>query len=211
MDAFLGSGRDDAERFCELLTDHLRTLMLLSVCGADTDLVDVPGSLRERLAEQAGRFDAPTYVYMIALGHELRRTVKSSGGGRALLDAAAVRLAMSEQFSDIKAALASAGTAPAVAQKKSGPPAVPRPASIAACRPGAGACQACCHTAAFDQGTFGGIAGGAHCGCQPRRQGQGRNRPGRSPGDGLVRRLSGRRAGQGQRRGRRRAKRHSRR
>ena len=136
VDAFLGSGRT-AERFCEVLTDHLRTLMLLSVCGADTDLVDVPGSLRERLAEQAGRFDAPTYVYMIALGHELRRTVKSSGGGRALLDAAAVRLAMSEQFSDIKAALASAGTAPAVAQQKSGPPAVPRPRPSAPAAPAA--------------------------------------------------------------------------
>ena len=79
--------------------------MLISVCGADTDLVDVPPSVRTELADQAKRFDAPTYVYMISLLEELRRNVKSSGAARALADAAIVRLAMSHKFTDLDALL----------------------------------------------------------------------------------------------------------
>ncbi len=125
VERFLSSGRT-AERFCEALLDHLRTLMVLAVCGEETDLADVPGQLRIRLAAQAGRFDAATYVFMIALGHELRRAVKSSGSSRALLDAAVVRLAMSEQFSDIKAALSSMAGTPAATAPAAQPLASPR-------------------------------------------------------------------------------------
>jgi len=108
VERFLGCGRTP-ERFCEALLEHLRALMVLAVCGPDTELVDAPSQLRPRLAEQAGRLDAPSYVYMIALVQELRRAIRSAGATRALLDAAVVRLAMSEQFSDIKSALAALG------------------------------------------------------------------------------------------------------
>ncbi|HEY3244751.1 MAG TPA: DNA polymerase III subunit gamma/tau [Phycisphaerae bacterium] len=91
-----------AERFCEAVIDHVRTLMLLAVCGADTDLVDLPAPLRKKLTEQAQRFDAPTYVYIVALLEELRRSVKSSGSSRALLDAAIVRLASVKQFTQLE-------------------------------------------------------------------------------------------------------------
>jgi len=100
LDRALQSGRT-VERFCDHLIEHLRTLMLIRVCGQETDLVDVAGSMKTKLAEQASGFDAPTYVYMITLLEELRRNVKFSGAERALADAAIVRLAMSEQFSDI--------------------------------------------------------------------------------------------------------------
>ncbi len=100
LDVALQTGRT-VDRFCDHLIDHVRTLMLIRVCGADTDLVDVGDAMRSTLAEQAGQFDAPTYVYMIALLEELRRSVRSSGAARALADAAVVRLAMSRQFSDI--------------------------------------------------------------------------------------------------------------
>ncbi|MFQ5491754.1 MAG: hypothetical protein ACE5GE_13630, partial [Phycisphaerae bacterium] len=107
----LGAGQT-AERFCESLLEHLRTLMLLAVCGHETDLIDAPASLREQLAKQASRFDAPTYVYMISLLQELRRSVKFASAGRALVDAAVVRLALAEQFTDLKTLLgAVAGTA----------------------------------------------------------------------------------------------------
>ncbi|UCE61355.1 MAG: DNA polymerase III subunit gamma/tau [Phycisphaerales bacterium] len=100
LDHALQSGRT-VERFCDHLVEHVRTLMLLKVCGWETDLVDVAAGVRPGLVEQAGHFDAPTYVYMIALLEELRRNVKFSGAARALADAAVVRLAMSSQFSDI--------------------------------------------------------------------------------------------------------------
>ncbi len=100
LDAALQTGRT-VDRFCEHLIDHVRTLMLMQVCGAETDLVDVADGMRSTLADLASKFDAPTFVYMIALLEELRRNVRSSGATRALADAAVVRLAMSRQFSEI--------------------------------------------------------------------------------------------------------------
>lgn len=93
------------DRFCEDLITHLRTLMLIRVCGAETELVDAAAQMRGTLAEQACRFDPPTYVYMIALLEELRRHVKFNGAARALADAAVVRLAMARQFSDLGSVL----------------------------------------------------------------------------------------------------------
>jgi DNA polymerase-3 subunit gamma/tau len=105
LDRALGSGRTP-DRFCDHLIDHVRTLMLLRVCGDDTDLVDVAGSVRPALVAQAAHFDAPTYVYMITLLEELRRNVRNSGSARALADAAVVRLAMAQQFTDLGPLLA---------------------------------------------------------------------------------------------------------
>ncbi len=116
----LASGQT-IERFCELMVEHLRTLMLFSVCGAETDMVDLPAPVRERLAEQATRFDPPTFVYLVSLMEEVRRSVKSSNASRALLDAAIVRLAMAENFSNIEKLLGQlddSGTATAASQKK---------------------------------------------------------------------------------------------
>jgi len=100
VEASLQSGRT-AERFCEHLMEHVRALMLMRVCGQETELVDVASNLRAPIMEQSLRFDAPTFVYMLSMLEELRRNVKSSGAGRALVDAAVVRLSMSRQFSDI--------------------------------------------------------------------------------------------------------------
>jgi DNA polymerase-3 subunit gamma/tau len=100
LDQALQTGRT-VDRFCDHLIEHVRTLMLLRVCGPDTDLVDVAATMRTTLAAQAEKFDAPTYVYMVALLEELRRNVKLSGAARALADAAVVRLAMSHQFTDL--------------------------------------------------------------------------------------------------------------
>ena len=105
LDTALQTGRT-VDRFCEHLIEHLRTLMLIHVCGVDTDLVDVSVSLREQLQKQASRFDAPTYTYMIALLEELRRNARSTGASRALADAAIVRLALSHQYTDIDTLLA---------------------------------------------------------------------------------------------------------
>ncbi len=100
LDRALQSGRT-VDRFCDHLIQHVRTLMLIRLCGKDTDLVDAAGSARSALNTQAAKFDAPTYVYMISLFEELRRNVKFSGAARALADAAIVRLAMSHQFTDL--------------------------------------------------------------------------------------------------------------
>jgi DNA polymerase-3 subunit gamma/tau len=100
LDRALQTGRT-VERFCDHLVDHARTLMLMRVCGDETDLVDVSETMRPQLSEQAKQFDAPTYVFIINLLEELRRSVKFSGAARALADAAVVRLALSRQFTDL--------------------------------------------------------------------------------------------------------------
>ena len=78
---------------------------MLRVCGGETDLVDVPAGLRGDLAEQSKQFDAGAFVYMISVLEELRRSVKSSRSGRALVEAAIVRLAEASKFSSIESLL----------------------------------------------------------------------------------------------------------
>ena len=102
LDAALQSGRT-VEKLCDHLIEHVRSLMLLRLCGPETELVDVPSQLRESLHERSQSFDPPTYVFMISLLEELRRNARSESGGRALADAAVVRLAMSAQFSNLGA------------------------------------------------------------------------------------------------------------
>ncbi len=137
LDHALQSGRT-VERFCDQLVEHVRTLMLLRVCGKETDLVDVAPQIRPQLAQQSEFFDAPTYVYMITLLEELRRNVKFSGAARALADAAIVRLAMSHQFTDINELIEGldqdadgpgAPTGPTPAKKKAAEPDRPLNAS----------------------------------------------------------------------------------
>ncbi len=104
-DVSLGQGHA-LDYWCTLLIGQLRDLMVLRVCGGETDLVDVPAGLRERLINQARQFDEGAFVYMITVLEELRRSVKSSGSGRALVEAAIVRLAEASKFSSIESLLA---------------------------------------------------------------------------------------------------------
>src|SRR6478609_3456152 len=46
-----------ADSMVASLVDHLRNLLILRTCGADSELVEVPGVALSDLAEQAGRFD----------------------------------------------------------------------------------------------------------------------------------------------------------
>ena len=104
VDESLGQGYT-LDYWCTLLIDQMRDLMVLRVCGAETELVDAPAGLRPVLLEQSGKFDAGAYVYMISLLEELRRSVKFSGSGRALVDSAVVRLAEASNFSSIETLL----------------------------------------------------------------------------------------------------------
>ena len=91
------------EQLTRALQDHFRDLMVLRHCGDNTDLVDLSDPvLKDRLKEQAQRFDDANLVYSITVMEELHRAVKSGGAGRALLEAAVVRLAGTPRFSDTK-------------------------------------------------------------------------------------------------------------
>jgi DNA polymerase-3 subunit gamma/tau len=83
------------------LIDHLRNLLIIRTCGADSTLVEVPGIALEDLQAQANQFDAIVLAQDIALLEELRRQLRTTQAGRALLDASLVRLALAEQFTQI--------------------------------------------------------------------------------------------------------------
>jgi DNA polymerase III subunit gamma/tau len=122
--------------WCSRLIAQLRDLMVLRVCGENTDMVDVPAALRTALTTQAQRFDAGAFVYMISILEELRRSVRSSGSGRALIEAAVIRLADASKFSSIESLLqmvsGGAGVSPSSAISPSvAPPAKPAPAAPA--------------------------------------------------------------------------------
>jgi DNA polymerase-3 subunit gamma/tau len=103
------------------LIDHLRNLMLLRTCGSDSQLVEVPGLSLKDLTTQAALFDPAALSQDIVILEELRRHVRQSQAGRALLDATMVRMTLSDQFSSLSDLLARANggsSAPAGAQKK---------------------------------------------------------------------------------------------
>jgi DNA polymerase-3 subunit gamma/tau len=83
------------------LIDHLRNLMLLRTCGVKSDLVEVPGLSLTELSKQAELFDPSALSQDIVILEELRRHVRQSQAGRALLDATLVRMTLADQFSSL--------------------------------------------------------------------------------------------------------------
>ncbi len=121
-DAIISNGMS-IDTLVAALIDHLRNLMLIRACGAESDLVEVPGLSMADLSAQAALFDAAALSQDIVILEELRRHVRQSQAGRALLDATLVRMTLADQFSSLGDLLAQAtggqGGA-AVAQKKKG-------------------------------------------------------------------------------------------
>ena len=88
------------------LVEHLRNLLVLRTCGRDSEMVEVPGISMDDLDAQAQKFDPVVLSQDIAILEELRRSMRTSQAGRALLDATLVRLALAEQFSTVDQLLA---------------------------------------------------------------------------------------------------------
>jgi len=109
IDKALGEGLA-LEQLAQALQEHFRDLLVLRNCGEQTELVDISDkAVREQMVEQAKMFDDATLIYNITVMEELRRAIKSSGSNRALLEAAVVRLAASDRFSDTKVLLEQLG------------------------------------------------------------------------------------------------------
>ena len=94
------------------LVDHLRSLLVLSTCGRDSQLVEVPGLSLDELMKQAQCFDPVALTQDITILEELRRQIRQTQAGRAILDATLVRLALSDQFTRIGELLAQVDDAP---------------------------------------------------------------------------------------------------
>jgi DNA polymerase III subunit gamma/tau len=106
------------------LGDVFRNMMLAATCGADTDLIELPETQRQAVAELATKFDTPALVHAVGVLQTTGRNLRGSSLGRGLLEGALVRLAEAEKFIDAAAilarleALASGGAMPASGQKK---------------------------------------------------------------------------------------------
>ncbi len=123
------SGGATLDNWCNLLIAQLRDLMILRVCGEETDLVDAPAGIRAKLVEQCRRFDGGAYVYIISVLEELRRSTRASHSGRALVEAAVIRLAEASNYSSIESLLDYVGRG---GTESGGPAGVSRPAAAVA-------------------------------------------------------------------------------
>ncbi len=115
------------------LIDHLHRLLVARTCGRESQLVDIAGISADRLFEQAARFEPAGLSQSLVLLEELRRQMRSSQAGRALLDASLARLAMSGEFDRIDELLARIDQpntpAPRSASPQASPPASPQVAA----------------------------------------------------------------------------------
>jgi hypothetical protein len=85
----------------ELLTEYLRTLMIVSACGEESNLLEVSSEVRSVAARQSAHFDAQGLVHLIALCDSVARSAQGSATARAIFDATIVRLCLSEHMADI--------------------------------------------------------------------------------------------------------------
>ncbi len=100
VDSLIRSGLS-VDSLIGALVDHLRNLLIVRTCGFESELVDVPGLSGDDLTSQAARFDPAALTQDIAILEELRRQIRQSQAGRALLDATLVRLTLADQFASI--------------------------------------------------------------------------------------------------------------
>ncbi len=100
------------EQGLELLTEHFRALMILAACGPEVEMLEMTAEATKAAEAQAQHFDAAGLVHWIAICDAVARSAKDSAAGRALFDAAIVRLSLAERFADVRAMLA--GEAPEI-------------------------------------------------------------------------------------------------
>jgi DNA polymerase III subunit gamma/tau len=111
-DALLREGMGVEQVLGELI-EFLRNLMLVVTCGKDTELLEVPAESRAVFVALAGKYDAPTLVHLMALCEQTLRSLKASTMHRPLFDALIVRLALAEQFTNLRELLAAQANNPA--------------------------------------------------------------------------------------------------
>ena len=105
LDALIIGGQS-AVQVLAACVDCLRDLMVLKSAGTNTELVILTESQRKSAAELADSFDLPALIYSISTLEKLTWAVKNSDNPRALLEAAILRLALSEHFMSIPDILA---------------------------------------------------------------------------------------------------------
>ncbi len=106
------------------LADAFRNTLIAKTCGPDSELIELPADAREAIGRLAPQLSVPTLVQAVAVLDTCSRNLRGSSVGRALVEAAMVRLSEAEKFVDSASlierleALGAAGGSAVVAQKK---------------------------------------------------------------------------------------------
>ena len=118
-DELLSSGLSTDTLIAALL-DQLRNLLIARTCGSDSPLLDLAAQSKTELDALASKFDAVSLSQDIAILEELRRNLRHSQTGRAMIDATLVRLTLADQFTAISQLLDPSQAAATPEQKKNG-------------------------------------------------------------------------------------------
>jgi len=129
----------DSENLLTQLIDHVRSLLVLTVCGPDKALLDeTPEDLKE-LERQQQRFSADSLLYISQVLWDTVRKVKESAQSRVPIELAVVKLAqgdglqpLDEILQHLQALESRLGVAaPGAPSRPAAPPQAPRPAGAA--------------------------------------------------------------------------------
>ncbi|HOD82013.1 MAG: DNA polymerase III subunit tau [Planctomycetes bacterium ADurb.Bin126] len=82
------------------LTETFRNMMVAGTCGGQSELIELPETQRQAVAELAKSFSVPSLVQAVAVLQGVSRSIRGSSVARALVEAALVRLSESEKFVD---------------------------------------------------------------------------------------------------------------
>jgi DNA polymerase III subunit gamma/tau len=88
-------------QIADALVDYMRDLMVIKAAGPKSDLVLLTEQQKKQALQLAEKFDIAGLVYNITTLEKLRWTLKNSDTARPLLEAAIIRLTMSEHFLNI--------------------------------------------------------------------------------------------------------------
>jgi DNA polymerase-3 subunit gamma/tau len=111
------------------VSDVLRNMMLVLTCGEKSDLIELPDVQRQTVAQLAKMFSLPTIVQAQGVIQATGRNLRLSTVGRALVEAAIVRLAEADKFIDPQSLIERLGGAGEAQKKKLTSPAEPPPAA----------------------------------------------------------------------------------
>jgi DNA polymerase-3 subunit gamma/tau len=115
--AALLEGGTSIEQALELLADRFRTLMVASVCGESSELLELAEEARREAVRDAAAFEPATLAHMIAVADAVLRSVKQSAVPRTIFDAAIVRMALAAQFAPSSAHADGSGSGDSPAKK----------------------------------------------------------------------------------------------
>jgi DNA polymerase-3 subunit gamma/tau len=122
IDEQLNSGQSASQIVVSLIS-VMRDILVVKSTGAKSELLVLTSQEREMTTALAEKFDAAGLIYNITTLERLRWTIKNSDTPRALLEAALLRLSLSEHFINIADLLDKSGGGPPADIKKKHTPA----------------------------------------------------------------------------------------